>query len=89
MSSFVRNKRHLWESLIYFFILNKKSAAEAHWLPVEKYGEAVLSAISCREWFQMFKNGEFDIVDKKRSERPKVYKDAKVEALLTQDSYWT
>ena len=56
MSSFEPNKRHLRELLIYFFNL-KKSAAEAHRLLVEAYGNAVLSERSCREWFQKFKNG--------------------------------
>jgi len=60
MSSF---ERHLRELLIYFFNL-KKSAAKAHRLLVEAYGDAVLSERSCREWFQKFKNGEFDIEDK-------------------------
>ena len=63
MSSFKPNKRHLRELLIYFFKL-KKSAAKAHQLLVETYGEAALSERSCREWFQKFKNGEFDIEDK-------------------------
>ena len=63
MSSFEPNKRDLRELLIYFFSL-KKFAAEAHRLLVEKYGEAALSKRSCREWFQKFKNGEFDIEDK-------------------------
>ena len=35
-----------------------------------------------REWFQKFKNGEFDVEDKERSGRPKVYEDAELEALL-------
>ena len=70
----------------YFFNL-KKSAAEAHRLLVERYGEAdVLSERSCREWFQKFKNGEFDIEEKECSGRPKVYEDAELEALLDQDS---
>ena len=72
MSSFESNKRHLWELLIYFLNL-KKSAAEAHRLLVERFGEAALSERSCRELFQKFKNGEFDIEDKERSKRPKVY----------------
>ena len=55
--------------MIYFLNL-KKSAAEAHRLFVERYGEVVRS---CREWFRKFKNGEFDIEDKERSGRPKVY----------------
>ena len=33
-----------------------------------------------------FKNGEFDIEDKERSGRPKLYEDAELEALLDQDS---
>jgi len=56
----------------------KKSAAEAHRLLVEAYGDAALSKRS-REWFQKFKNGEFDVKDKERSGRPKVYEDAKLE----------
>ena len=66
----------------------KKSVAEAHRLLVETYGKAALNE-SCREWFQKFKNGEFDIEDKKRSGKPKVYEDAELEALLDQDSCQT
>ena len=86
MSRFEPNKRHLQELLIYFFNL-KKSAAEPHRLLVE-YGDAALSERSCREWFQKFKNGEFDIEDKEHSRRPKVYEVyAKLEVLLDEDSY--
>ena len=88
MSDFEPNKRHLQELWIYFFNL-KKSAAEAHRLIVETYGEAVLSERSCREWFQKFEDGEFDIQDKERSGRPKVYEDAELEVLLDQDSCQT
>ncbi|EGI69065.1 Mariner Mos1 transposase, partial [Acromyrmex echinatior] len=82
---FEPNKRHLRELLIYFFNL-KKSAAEAHRLLVKAYGEAALSEKSYREWFQKIKNGEFDVEDKERSGRPKMYKDAELEALLNEDS---
>jgi len=58
------NKRHLRELLIYFFNLKK---SEAHRLLVEAYGDGALSERSCREWFQKFKNGEFDVEDKERS----------------------
>ena len=50
---------------------------------VEAYGEAALSGRSCRE-FQKFKNGEFDVEDKERSGRPKVYGDAELESLSCQ-----
>ena len=69
MSSFKPDERHLRELLIYFLNL-KKSAAEAHLLFVETYGEAALSERSCREWFQKFNNRE----------------DAELKALLDQDS---
>ena len=82
------NKRHLWELLIHFFNL-KRSAAEVHRLLVEKYSESALGERSCRELFQNFKNGEFDIEDRERSERPKVYEDAELEVLMDQDSYQT
>ena len=41
-----------------------------------------MSERSCREWFQKFKNGEFDVENKERSGRPKVYEDAELETLL-------
>ena len=88
MSSFELNKRHLRELLIYFFN-SKKSAAEAHRYLIERYGEAAVNERSCREWFQKFKNGEFNIKEKKRSERPKVYEGAESEAILDQDSCQT
>ena len=88
MSSFVPNKRHLRELLIYFFNL-KKSAAVEHRLLVETYGEAALSERSGHEWFQKFKNGKFDIEDKERNGMPKVYEEAEWEALLDQDSCQT
>ena len=62
MSSFEPNKRHLRELLIHFFNL-KKSAAETHRLLVKAYGDAALNERS-REWFQKFKNGEFDVKTK-------------------------
>jgi len=87
MSSFEPNKRHL-DLLIYFFNL-KKSATEAHSLLVEAYDDAALSERSCREWFQKFKNGEFDVEDKERNGKSKVYEDAELETLLDEDSYQT
>ena len=38
----------------------KKSAAEAHRILSNTYGEAAISEKTCREWFQRFKNGDFD-----------------------------
>ncbi|GFX85560.1 hypothetical protein TNCV_3717311 [Trichonephila clavipes] len=41
----------------------KKSAAEAHRMLSNTYGEAAISERTCREWFQRFKNGVFDVKD--------------------------
>ena len=84
MSRFEQNKRHFRELFIYFLNL-KNSAVETHRLLVETCDEAALSERSCREWFQKFKNGEFDIEDKERSGRPEVYEDAELKALFDQD----
>ena len=61
MSVYEPNSRHLREVLIYFFNI-KKSAAEAHRMLSEAYGEAVMSERTCREWYQRFKNGDFQVV---------------------------
>ncbi|GFX65334.1 hypothetical protein TNCV_3168811 [Trichonephila clavipes] len=41
----------------------KKSAAEAHRMLSNTYGEAAISERTCRECFQRFKNGDFDVED--------------------------
>ena len=56
---------------------------------IETYSQVALSERSCREWFQKFKNGQFDIKENERSGRPTVYGDAEFEALLDQDSCQT
>jgi len=64
----------------------KKSAAEAHRILSNTNSEAAISERTCREWFQRFKNGDFDVEDRHSGGREKVFEDAKLEALLEQDS---
>ncbi|EGI62802.1 Mariner Mos1 transposase, partial [Acromyrmex echinatior] len=59
---FTPNSRHLREVSIFCFNM-KKSAAEAHRMLSNTYGEAAISERTCvlvkdREWFQRFKNGD-------------------------------
>ncbi|GFT19068.1 solute carrier family 23 member 1 [Trichonephila clavipes] len=61
-SAYEPNSRHLREVLIVCFNV-KKSAAEAHRILSNTYGEAAISERTCREWFQRFKNGGFDVED--------------------------
>ena len=79
MSIYEPNSRHLREILIFCFN-TKKSAAEAHRMLSNTYGEAAISERTCREWFQRFKNG--DVEDRHSSGREKVFEDAELEALL-------
>ncbi|GFX74178.1 mariner Mos1 transposase [Trichonephila clavipes] len=67
----------------------KKSAAEAHRMLSNTYGEAAISERTCREWFQRFKNGDFEVEDQHGGGREKVFEDAELEALLDQDSCQT
>ena len=50
MSVYEQNSRHLREVLIFCFNM-KKSAAEAHRMLSNTYGEAAISERTCREWF--------------------------------------
>ncbi|GFY06696.1 mariner Mos1 transposase [Trichonephila clavipes] len=65
----------------------RKSAAEAHRMLSNTYGEAAISERTWREWFQLFKNGDFDVED--QHGRQKVFEDTELEALLDQDSCQT
>ncbi|EFN87897.1 hypothetical protein EAI_03899, partial [Harpegnathos saltator] len=65
MSSFVPNKQHLRETLLFCFNL-KKSTAEAHRLLEEDYGEHAPSKTTCEDWFKRFRSDDFDTEDKER-----------------------
>ena len=73
---------YLWGILLHYFIL-LKSAAEAHRILVETYGDHALSETPCRDWFRHFKNNDFDVEDKKNAWK---LEDEKLEALLHEDS---
>ncbi|GFV45576.1 mariner Mos1 transposase [Trichonephila clavipes] len=88
MSAYEPNSRHLREVLIFCFYM-KKSAAEAHRMLSNTYGEAAISERTCRECFQRFKNSDFDIEDQHGGGREKIFEDAELEALVDQDSCQT
>jgi len=76
--------KHLREVLIFCFNW-KKSAAEAHRMLVEVYGDTAPVDKSCRKWFRRFKDGDFSVEDKPRSGQPKKIEDKELEALLEED----
>ncbi|GBP18643.1 Mariner Mos1 transposase [Eumeta japonica] len=63
--------------------------AKARRFLVVAYNEAALSERTCRECFQKFKNGDFEVEDKDRSGRLKIYEDAELKELLEKDSFQT
>ncbi|KAG5325771.1 MOS1T transposase, partial [Pseudoatta argentina] len=84
MSKFLPNKVYLRGILLHYFI-QKKSAAEAHRILVQTYGDNALSDTTCRDWFRRFKNNDFQLEDKERSGAPKKFKDKELEQLLDED----
>ena len=52
----------------------KKTAAEAHRMLSSTYGEVAFSERTCREWFQRFKSGDFNVEDGKAVEKRKFSK---------------
>ncbi|KAG5327720.1 MOS1T transposase, partial [Pseudoatta argentina] len=84
MSIFVPNKVYLRGILLHYFI-QKKSAAEAHRILVQTYGDNALSDTTCTDWFRRFKNNDFELEDKERSGAPKKFQDKELEQLLDED----
>ncbi|KAG5325764.1 MOS1T transposase, partial [Pseudoatta argentina] len=84
MSKFVPDKVFLREVLLHYFNMNK-SAAEAHRILVQTYGDNALSDTTCRDWFRRFKNNDFELEDKERSGAPKKFEDKELEQLLDED----
>ncbi|KAG5326294.1 MOS1T transposase, partial [Pseudoatta argentina] len=64
-----------------------KSAAEAHRILVQIYGDNALSDTTCRDWFRRFKNNDFQLEDKERSGAPKKFQDKELEQLLDEKYY--
>ncbi|KAG5315656.1 MOS1T transposase, partial [Pseudoatta argentina] len=84
MSKFVPDKVFLRGVLLHYFNMNK-SAAEAHRILVQTYGDNALSDTTCRDWFRRFKNNDLELEDKERSGAPKKFQDKELEQLLDED----
>ena len=74
-------KEYLQGILLHYFIQNK-SAADAHRILVETYGNHILSETTYRDCFRRFKNNDFDVEDKERSGTPKKFEDKELETYV-------
>lgn len=63
----------------------KKNAATAHQMLVDAYGNHALSEKNCREWFQRFKTGDFDVEDKAHRIPSKKFEDEELQVLLDEN----
>ena len=84
MPIFEPSKRHLREALLFCFNL-KKTAAESCRMLMEAYGDHAPSETTCKEWFRRFSSGDFDVGEKQRSGRPKVFEDKELQSLIDED----
>lgn len=85
MSAFVPSKQYLREIILHYFIATK-SPAETHRLLVDVYGEHAPSITTCKQWFQRFRNNDFNLDDREHGRPPKKFKDDDLKALLDGDS---
>ena len=46
------------------------------------YVEVALSERTCREWFQRFKSGDFNVENRHGGRKENIFKDSELEALL-------
>ena len=68
-----------------FSLFLQRSAAEAHRILVEAYGDNALSDTTCRDWFRRFKNNDFKLEDYEHSGAPKKFEDKALEEIFDED----
>lgn len=88
MSDSMPNNHHLREVLIFLFH-SKNTPAKAHRELQKVYRDAAVSKTKCRNWFRRFKDSDFDVVDCRREERPKIFEDSELEAFLDVSTFRT
>ena len=85
MPKFEPTKRNLRETMLFCFHLEKSAVAGYHRFFVEAYGNHTSTVQAIENWFQRFKNGDFDLEDKERPGQPIKFEDTELEAFLDQD----
>lgn len=79
-----RSKDHFRSCLLMLFDW-RKTVAEAHRTLVDIYGSEAPSRTCCKEWFQRFRSGDFDVKDKPRPGQRKKFENEDLHILLDED----
>ena len=79
MSNLIVGKREMRTALLFCYRLKKTTA----------YGDNALSEKTCKDWFRLFKTGDFDVGDKERLGQPKMFQNTELQALLDENNAQT
>lgn len=74
-------KQH-FRHILLFYYRKGKNAVQARKKLSDVYGEDVLTARQCQNWFAKFRSGKFDVEDAPRSGRPVEVDEDKIKALI-------
>lgn len=81
--------RHFLRHCIRYEFHQGKSAVKACVSICSILGDNIVSKSTCEFWFRRFKEGDFDVSDRERSEAPFKTEDNELQALLDQNSFQT
>lgn len=82
------DKQNLRHRILSAFKL-KKNVAEATRMICTDLGQDAVTYKTCKKWYQRFRNGDFDLSDRRRSGQPQKFRDTDLEQLLTGNSAQT
>lgn len=78
-------KKRYSRQLMLRYFKEANSAAATFRLISEAYGESAPSLPTCESWFRRFRRGNFNLADKIRPGRPRLFEDIELQVLVDED----
>jgi len=75
------NKVHSRHLMLFYFRKGKNAAQTAKKICIV-YGDSAVAESTVRKWFTRFRNGNFDLENRERSDRPAVVDDDQILTLI-------